>query len=224
MRIINRFTVFFVTLVVMSFTVSAQELTVKIAGAHWQGFVNPDGTGQYLSLIRKALPEHVKIEWEINQFERARKLFMAEKADALIGVYKGTYPDKLYPREPIDMENELRAFFIPEMLTLAKVSDLTGKRLAWRKGYAFESFINDYSGHISFEDTDRIYNLLVKGKIDTVLDYSHNVPDGLRSRLKSIIVLPKQPLWIVFHNSARGRHLLELFERGRGHQHNSHRQ
>ena len=192
--------------------VSAEQETLVVAGAHWPGFVNPDGSGTYLEPIRKAFDNGVHIKWDITQFERARRLFLAQRADILVGVYRTTYPDKLYPSKPLDIENELKAYFVARRVTVNAIADLDNKVIAWHRGYEFESLLNHYTTHIAFDDNARAFRLLAAGKIDVILDYAHNVPGELQDTFSSIVVLPKESLWLVFHNTAKGQALLRQYE------------
>ena len=185
--------------------------SVTVAGADWPGFVNPDGTGSYLEPIKNAF-QNLDINWDITEFERARRLFLAQRADILVGVYRTTYPDKLYPSKPLEIENELRAYFIPALHEIKAIGDLDKKVIAWRHGYEFEGLLDNYVTHIDFDDNVRAFALLVSGKIDVILAYAHNVPPELSDKVDSIIVLPKETLWLVFHNTPRGQMLLRQYE------------
>ena len=189
----------------------AEFKTVTVAGADWPGFVNPDGTGSYLESISKAFQDS-EIKWDITEFERARRLFLAQRADILVGVYRTTYPDKLYPSKPLDIENELRAYFVSVRLEIETLADLDNKVIAWRHGYEFQGLLNNYTSHVAYNDNARAFALLVAGKLDIILDYAHNVPPELRNKVDSIVVLPKETLWLVFHNTPKGQALLRQYE------------
>ena len=190
----------------------AEPETIVVAGADWPGFVNPDGSGSYLEPIKKAFLPSMNIKWDITQFERARRLFLAGRADILVGAYRSTYPDKLYPSKPLDVENELRAYYLPGRLAMNEIADLDGKIVAWHRGYQFEHLLNHYSTHVDYDDSKVGFALLASGKLDVVLDYAHNVPIELRSQLSSIVVLPKETLWLVFQNTSKGKALLQQYE------------
>ncbi len=190
----------------------ANDNTVTVAGANWTGFVNPDGTGTYLDPIRKAFQSDKEIKWDISEFERARRLFLAQRADILVGVYRTTYPDKLYPSKPIDIENELRAYFMPDRVNINTIADLDDKVIAWRHGYEFQGLLNNYTTHVAHEDNARAFALLAAGKLEVILDYVHNVPPSLRNKVDSIVVLPKETLWLVFQNTPKGQALLRQYE------------
>lgn len=185
--------------------------TVTVAGADWPGFVNPDGTGEYLEPVKKAFGETSLIKWDISEFERARRLFLNGRADILIGVYKNAYPDKLYPAKPLDIENELKAYFIAERVSISRVADLDNKAIGWHKGYEFEPLLNAYSGHLGYDSNVVGFNLLTSGKLEVILDYEHNVPANLQGKLASIVVLPKETLWLVFHNTPKGQALRQRY-------------
>jgi len=188
--------------------VAASNETLTVAGADWPGFVNPDGTGTYLEPIKNAFEEVADIKWDITQFERARRLFLSGRADILIGVYRNAYPDKLYPSKPLDVENELRAYFLPARVSIKEVADLDGKAIGWHRGYEFESLLHIYSSHLDYDSNVRGFALLMSGKLEVILDYEHNVPAELNKKVSSIIVLPKETLWVVFHNTPKGQMLL----------------
>lgn len=185
--------------------------TVIVAGADWPGFVNPDGSGVYLEPIKNAFADTSEIKWDITQFERARRLFLSGRADILVGVYKNAYPDKLYPAKPLDIENELKAYFLPERVSISSVADLDNKAIGWHKGYEFEQLLNTYSGHLGYDSNVVGFNLLMSGKLEVVLDYDHNVPAAISHKLEHIIVLPKETLWLVFHNTPKGQALLQRY-------------
>ena len=190
----------------------AGQETVVVASANWPGFVHPDGSGAYLEPIKKAFANTAQLKWDITQFERARRLFLAGRADILVGVYRTTYPDKLYPSKPLDVENELKAYFLAERVTIKTIADLDHKAIAWRHGYEFESLLNNYATHLAYDDASRAFSLLAAGKIDVILEYEHNVPEDLYTRLSSIVILPKESLWLVFQNTAKGQVLLHQYE------------
>ena len=185
---------------------------VIVAGADWPGFVNPDGTGTYLEQLKKAFAGTSQITWDITEFERARRLFLSGRADILVGVYRSTYPDKLYPTKPLDIENELRAFFLPERQTIVTLSDLNNKLIGWHRGYEFDKQLPQFTHHVDYDESQLGFMLLATGKLDVILDYAHNVPAELESRLRSIVVLPEETIWVVFHNTARGQRLLQQYE------------
>ncbi|WP_034474901.1 hypothetical protein [Aestuariibacter salexigens] len=194
------------------FSAAAQETNIVVAGAHWPDYINPDGTGIYLTQIRESFPENVKIKWDVGEFARARRLFESGRADILIGAYRDDYPQELYPDAPLDIENELFAYFLKNGVQFIELRNLNGTMIAWRRGYSFEHLIPDYKGHFDYEDSQLAYRLLSVGKISIILDYEHNVPEGMRDKLSAFPVLPQQPIWLVFHNTERGHMLRSLYK------------
>ena len=207
-----KFCICFALLFYIATSVYADQETLVVAGADWPGFVESNGTGVYLEPVKRAFSQTMLIKWDISQFERARQLFLAGRADILVGVYRTTYPEKLYPSRPLDIENELRAYFFSESVNIKTIADLDNKAVAWRHGYEFASLLNNYTSHLAYDEPSRAFKLLETGKIDVILDYPHNVPDHLHSKLTSIIVLPREYLWLVFQNTDRGNALLSQYE------------
>ncbi|MEW9799258.1 hypothetical protein [Alteromonas sp. CYL-A6] len=186
--------------------------TVIVAGAHWPGFAAPDGSGVYLEKIRARFPAEVELRWDVSEFVRARRLFLAGRADVLVGVYRTTYPEHLYPSEPIDIENRLCAYYLSDNTDIPTLDTLHDRRIAWRNGYAFEDLIPGYRSHLAYENPANAFALLERGKLDVIVDYEHNVPEHLKSQLGALTLLPSEPLWLVFQNTERGRRLLALYD------------
>lgn len=192
----------------------ADTRSVVVAAAEWPGYTHADGSGEYLEHIRARFHRDLTVHWDVSEFVRARQLFVSGRADVLVGVYRASFPNALYPSQPLDVETELRAFYDPALFAINNVQDLAGKRVGWRNGYGFDSIIPKSSSVVRLSDNANPFNLLCRKKIDVVLSYIHNVPVEYTEDLASIVVLPKQNLWVVFQNNERGRELLNLYEQG----------
>ncbi|WP_372768290.1 hypothetical protein [Pseudoalteromonas sp.] len=196
----------------LSFYCSAE--SVKVASAHWREFSEPGGKGVYLNLIKRSFDKH-RIEFDVGSFARAKRLFKNNKADILVGVYKNDKAllgDVIFPKYHLDLEFPIVAIYNPRITKLRHSEDFTSLTVGWYEEYAYDRFVPQHGQSYRFTDIKKALALLESGKIDVVVDHIYNLDERQLKIFKTIELHGQLPIWLVFHNTEKGKRLKTHFE------------
>jgi len=187
---------------------------IKVSGAHWKGYSEPDGTGIYLELIKLAYPS-LELQFDIGSFARAKRKFIENKSDLLIGVYKSDFlqnKEVIFPKYHLDIEYPVVAIYNPAKNQLSNITDFNDLVVAWYEEYGYDKFVPNKIIKYTFDDIYRALKLLESGRIDVIIDHAYNLDENDKLKFKTLEISPEQPIWIAFRNTREGRVLRKIFD------------
>lgn len=190
---------------------------VNLVSEHWAGHTNADGSGLAWEIMRAVFePAGVTMNYRLVPYTRAIGLVQRGEADAWLGSYRDEISERIiYPRRPYDADRivALSLRGAPE----ATLQSIGQYRLAWMRGYDYQRYL---PGVQHFQEIQRrvgILRMLELGHVDFYLDASTEVEDVLHEgsdpALFRTTELIRLPLYAGFADTARGRALVELFDR-----------
>jgi ABC-type amino acid transport substrate-binding protein len=190
---------------------------VNLVSEHWVGHTNADGSGLAWEIMRVVFePAGVKMNYRLVPYTRAIGLVQRGEADAWLGSYRNEISERIiYPRSPYDADRivALSLRSAPE----ATLQSIGRYRLAWMRGYDYQHYL---PGVQHFQEIQRrvgILRMLELGHADFYLDASTEVEEVLHEgsdpALFRTTELIRLPLYAGFADTARGRALVELFDR-----------
>ncbi len=191
---------------------------VRLVSEHWLDHSNRDGSGLAWDLMREVFePAGVKVSWRSEPYLRSIGLVQRGEADAWLGAYRDEIREQvIYPQHPYDADR-IMALGLADH-PLPKLDELGSWRLAWMRGYAFQDYL---PGPLDFTEIERrggVLAMLERGHMDFYIDASTEIDELLakhpeqaeRFRTHALMNLP---LYAGFADTARGRALVELFDR-----------
>ncbi len=201
----------------------AQALTV--VSDNWEGYTNKDGTGLYWEIIATAFqgtnvqPQFITMPWK-----RAQTSVRNGDADAIVGIYHQPRETAYrYPNWHISIEdpivlltNQKKA--LPNTVT---PQDLEGLKLAWVRGYDFNSTLLR-TVSVQFQEVTRVeqaIQLVDSQRIDALLDYEVSIQQAadklgmsISEKFNIVHVAAGNKLYIAFHNGAAAKQWAQLFD------------
>ena len=202
--------------------------TIHIVADEWPGFTQSDGNGFYFELIRKIYqPLGYDIRFKILPFRRAASQINQGSADILLveeHVSK-LASNELYiaedlrsPRYPMDNSIVTALFLKQSNISWQQIKDQQRYHLSWIRGYGYGSSLAVNHHKVTLVgNTKQGLQLLVSGRIDCYLDdlTDINTNEIIAQFDKDLIkyeVVNIRPLYPLFYNSPRGKHLLKLYD------------
>tara|TARA_R110002060_G_scaffold14525_2_gene20367 strand:+ start:473 stop:994 length:522 start_codon:yes stop_codon:yes gene_type:complete len=113
---------------------------LTVASEEWQEYTNIDGTGTYWDIIREVYGEHYQLEFISTSWSRAINLVETGRADVLVGTYKDTSRQLIFPQHHLDIEYPLYAIFDENIQSINKADDLAGLIVAGKKIMLWSGF------------------------------------------------------------------------------------
>nr|WP_246237929.1 transporter substrate-binding domain-containing protein [Pseudomonas akapageensis] len=189
---------------------------IRLASEEWSDYTNKDGTGLAWDILRKVFePAGVKVRTRSEPYSRAVGLVQRDEADAWVGSYHQERSENLYPRWPFDVDHiyalGLAGKAVPQRETIGQY------RLAWVRGYEFQRYLPNIKRYDEVQRRNGIVSMLVHDHTDFYIDALTEV-EYVQSMAKDPALLKSThlaelPLYLAFANTARGRALLELFDK-----------
>lgn len=188
---------------------AAQPLpTLTVASEEWQEYTNADGTGTYWDIVRAVYGKHYQLEFISTSWSRAVKLVENGRADILVGSYKDTRPELIFPQNHLDIEYPLYAIYDKNLQNIKTVGDLAGLIVAGKKDYGLQRFFPPSCQFYGVEYIDDIVRLIDKGRVDVAITYQVNIdiadPDNRFHHQK---IGPEEHLYLAFTQSEKGQKL-----------------
>ncbi|TPH13387.1 substrate-binding periplasmic protein [Litorilituus lipolyticus] len=177
----------------------------------WDGYTNADETGIYLELV-KDIYQNEEIEFKFTSYTRMTKLFEQEDYDFVIGVAREDVPYGYFPHWYLDIDYPVKAFFLSQRQDIKHLSDFENKTLSLLHGYDFNKYINYQHKSYLVDSQEKGFRLLLNRRIDSFIDYEHNLTPEIRSRISSLEVLPTRPIYIAFKDNAKGHILAQTYD------------
>jgi len=193
---------------------SAPPKEVSFISGTWDDYSNADSSGIYWDIIEKVFKDDFTLTKSTSIWARAVHSFEQEQVDVLIGAYKTDVSvDALFSSFHLDYEYPLYAF-ARNNNTLERIK---------QKDTTLTACVDSGSSlhkHIAFIATDNIVEtsfiqcetLLKNNKIDILIEYDYNLEPSTQA-LPKMVLIESSPLFLVFHNTEKGRFLKYYFDK-----------
>lgn len=142
----------------------------------WEDFTNSDGSGLYWEVLKAIYePVGIKVSTKNIPWNRAMKMVTKYRTyNAIIGEYRETEEDLIFPTYPIDVEY-MSVISMKKTGQFEGYGSLTGKTVGWIKDYdVIPKAKRDFKLK-EFRNIDTGLKLLQQGKIDFLIDESDEV-------------------------------------------------
>ena len=203
---------------------------IYVVSEQWESFSHTDGSGLYFDLFRAiyqpagftVIPKIQPLLRGIASINRGDKadVMLAEWAWEHIGDLRLYQRDKiLYPVNAIYGEY-VQAVFLPEAnLSWAKVRADANCKVAWIRGYGYGELLGVQNHNITYlASSQQGLKMLASKNIDAYINDRQEIEKDMSNPVfkqlhwqRELIMMRK--LYPLFHNSERGRYLLEIFDR-----------
>jgi polar amino acid transport system substrate-binding protein len=225
----KRLSLLFVFGVVLShvFTVCAEDrvTTIRLITSEWPGYTNKDGTGLYFDVLKAVYePEGIQIKFELVPWKRAQAM-VKKTADAIVGETIMPEEDYLYPKWPIDVEEVTAIFKKAKVAEWKGEASLENKTVSWIRGYDFQMYLHVNLKVLEVDSVQSGLLMLDKDRMDFLIDYIDGIEEEAQNIQKTVdhnfdlAQYQMEPLrlgakvYVAFVNSARGKKLVEIFDR-----------
>ncbi|GAK53370.1 hypothetical protein U14_04635 [Candidatus Moduliflexus flocculans] len=226
----NRYSFLFVLLMLWLHSVAAYAedeplTTIRLMTSEWPGYTNKDGTGLYFDVIKAVYePEGIQIIFELLPWKRAQAL-VKKTADAIVGETILPEEDYLYPEWPIDVEEVTVMFKKTKIAEWKGETSLENKTVGWIRGYDFQMYLHTAMKILEVDNLKSGLLMLDAGRIDFLIDYEDLVEEAVenirktdksdfdRSQYQMESLRLGAKVYVAFVNSARGKRLVEIFNR-----------
>lgn len=205
-------------------SLAQEDLTSVLAvGPSWNKFTNEDGTGLYHEILEKVFGLYgIKVEREYMPSVRAYERVEAGMADLMTCKAYAVKKPLIMSRYPM-FANHYHAFFNKERIGEWKGREsLNDKLLVWRYSYYVPSEFEDV--RIQFKEltsAKQALGMVLLGRADFYVDDINFIKDSIStSRIPfnpahyDIQTVGTRSYHPVFHDSKRGKEIMDLYDRG----------
>lgn len=138
-------------------------------------------------------------------------------ADAWVASYKDEQKFAIYPNWPHDFELTGVVSTKATMKKWRGSQNLTGKKVAFIRGYELDSYIDNKFQKIEVNDLTQAIDMVLAGRSDYAADDSDDISTLLArnpSYSKALEVRPlfRLALYLAFNDSARSRRLIDIWD------------
>ncbi len=146
--------------------------SVSIVAPVWEDYTNKDATGLYWDIVRAIYePLGIKVKTKNVPWNRAMKMVTKYRTyNAIIGEYRDTEENVIFPIYPIDVEYMSVLHKTKEGISWQGPVDFKGKTVGWIKGYDVMPENKRNFKLKEFRNINQGIKLLVAGKIDYLID------------------------------------------------------
>jgi hypothetical protein len=192
--------------------------TINVVAPMWEDYTNKDGTGMYWDIIRAIYAsEKIKLKTSTVPWNRAMKMVTKYQTyNAIVGEYRETEENLLFPRYPIDVEY-LSVLSTKETGAWQGLDSLAGKRVGWVKDYdVIPSDQRNFTLR-EYRTTEQGMELLNTGKLDYIIDEWDELAIILKAKELSIenYHMSDMPegtdVYVAFADSAVSKVLIEIY-------------
>ena len=198
---------------------AAENITeIVLASEEWESATNKDGTGLYWDIFRAVYePENIQVKTEIRSYSGSVELVKQHKADALVGAYKDEVEGALFPQAYFGTDVVQAVFKKGKVPEFKGQETLSGKNVAWIKGYAYNEYLDVPVVKNEFDQRQDALRVLDRDRIDFFLDARAEIREvvakGLLDTSKyEMVTVLKLNLYLAFANDEKGQKLKEIFD------------
>ncbi len=211
--------------------IAAEVKEMTIVCDEWEGYTNKDGTGAYWEVVKAVFePAGIKITTIIVPWKRAEYLIKIKEADAIAGDYyykEMDGKDYLYPQWHLSVEDDITALYkngVIENLESLGVKSLSGKEVAWIRGYDYDqTLLKDVTvKKKELSDLQNGIRMLMVGRIDVIIDYKTTIVSAAKAGgidlndLTFSYIQNGNKLFVAFANTNKAKFLIKVFDERMG--------
>ncbi|QOL26834.1 transporter substrate-binding domain-containing protein [Thalassotalea sp. LPB0316] len=178
----------------------------------WVGVTNEDGTGTYLELLYEIYGKE-NLEINFMPFNRVIDSFNKGAIDIAIGLFRDDVDRAIFPNWYLDIEYPIIAIYNKERHTINKASDLKDLNLSWMRGYGFGRYLPEAKNIYQLTSVWTGFEMLMKGRIDALIDYPYNIPEHYSDKLAAFELIPERYIFNAFQKNLHGKKLAERYDK-----------
>lgn len=184
----------------------------RAVAGEWLAEFDLNGGHHFWRMLDLTLGSSLKLEKEVNSWVRSLALFETQKADILVGAYHNEPAGYLPSRFHIDYEDEV-VLVARERRQLDDFFDAGRPSQEVCTPQWFDVVNHQEMTHHGFypANIDTCAQLFAAGRINYIIEYPYNLPLELQS-LPKLTLKDPLPVFVLFHNNAKGRGLKALFD------------
>lgn len=192
---------------------SVQVGPVSAVSSDWQGYTDTE-QGVYWKILRSAFASSgLQVTSDLSNWKRAKAEFAEGRYDILVGAYDYEVPvGGLRSDVHIDYELPVLAIGHDRQRMQRQIKGHDVARGCHVLGYDFSRLLGENIEMYEVSQLDDCMKMLSNGRLDMVFDYLYNLTEEERQSLSVLEISDEQPLFLVFQDTVRGRHLKRLFE------------
>jgi ABC-type amino acid transport substrate-binding protein len=196
---------------------------VIVAGPEWDGFVNQDGSGIYLDLLKSIYAKHdLKIVYENTPFKRATKWLEQNEVDIQLGIYSKCELDKLKtkyrvftPVVPLTVEQTV-VIYKKDGTHFIDYNSLTDQKTTWIRGYDYGKVLGVSVELVEVDTYKQAWGMLNRGRVKYYIDDLHAVNiftniNGINLDRYHVKVLSNDFTYIGVSQTAKGEQLAAIY-------------
>lgn len=216
---------YFTIIIVLAFLMlplmasAAEKITeITIASDEWDNCTNPDGTGMYWDIFRAVFePSGIKVKPLMRSYTATMEMARQKKVDAAVGAYIDEVKGVVYPKKHFGVDAVAVVYKKDKGVDWKGEPTLSGKNIAWIKGYSFDEYLTVPVKKTEFEDRTVVARMLDNNRIDYFMDAYADImamveQKALDPAKYEVKMLKKLNLYLVFANSEKGKQLLGTFD------------
>ena len=191
---------------------------IRLASEAWVDYSEADGRGLAWDVLREIFEPAIQVQVRSEPYTRSIGLVQRGEADAWVGSYYREIDNALYPHWNFDTDH-IYALGLANS-AVPTLSNIGNYRLAWVRGYEYQNYLSGIRHFSEVERRGGILPMLQHGRADYYIDALAEIdavldeaPEPSRYRRSHLAELP---LYLGFADNARGRALLEFYDRRMG--------
>lgn len=200
-------------------TFALEKITdITIASDEWENCTNPDGAGMYWDIFRAVFePSGIKVKPTMRSYTATMEMTKQKKVDAAVGAYINEVNGVLYPQNHFGVDAVAVAYRKDKSADWKGEQTLSGKNIAWIKGYSFDKYLTVPVKKAEFENRTGVARMLDNKRIYYFMDAYADIMDMVEKKALDparyeVKIVKKLDLYLVFANNEKGKQLLGTFD------------
>lgn len=153
--------------------------SIVIVSEEWPGFVDAQGQGYYMDLLRKIFPKtEYDLELRLTPYSRSIKLAKENKAHIVLGIWANEYPNEHISHYPVEIDL-VDAIVREKQVMIQGASAFNGLRVLSRTGYGFDVLLDRPLSYTERIDMPAMLYMVSNNRADVFLGYKEKVKPAL---------------------------------------------
>lgn len=187
---------------------------VSAVSGEWTYFTDSDDATYWQILKQIFAEERVEVTHSVSNWKRAKLMFSNQVADMLVGAYTQEMAgDKIRSELHVGYEMPISAVAKDHKTLTALLSGSRDGTVCYGLGYDFKRLLPNSLTPYEGDYFNDCLTMLEGGRVDMIADYLEYHP---KERLQPYVTRQLEegkPLFVLFHNTSRGRQLRDVFDR-----------
>ena len=186
---------------------------VSAVSGNWRDYTSEDNDTYWR--ILKGIFQGVELTTRVANWKRAKQVFAADQADILVGAYD-------FEVDKHKLRSSFHLYYEWPVVAFGKSAEILEQQIrgevsgsaCYNLGYDFNKWLPDSVKIYEVSEYADCLTLFEAGRVDMLLDYEADLPEAFRAGHAKYEVAEGRPLFLVFHDNAKGRALKSAFEEG----------